>query len=165
MSPAIPLPCPWTCPFQRECRAFLKDLNGWSLTLTGQDSHCWSLHFSPLLYLVQMALYSSFIFCTLIFNSHSVLTFGHIHIKSCKFFNHLIDNSHFIFYFFHCIFSTLFSFWGTKHFKGCSPTNKPKWISLRVNLFGIFKLFAPVCWWLDWFVCDCKYFHDHATLL
>lgn len=27
--------------------SFLKDLSGWPLAFTGQDPHCWSLHFSP----------------------------------------------------------------------------------------------------------------------
>lgn len=105
--------------FRESAELFLKDLNGWSLALTGQDSHCWSLHFSPLLYLVQMALYSSLIFCTLIFNTHSMLTcivstFWNIHIKSCKFFNHLIYNSHFILFF---KFSFIASFLHCSHFE------------------------------------------------
>ena len=34
------------------------------------------------------------------------------------------------------------------------PPGRPGWCLLAV---------APVCWWMNSFVCDCKYFHDHAN--
>lgn len=115
-------PLPLNLSISEREQSFLRDLNGWSLALTGQDPHCWSLHFSPgsdwYRWLSLVLQHSVPILSEPIqwwFVLFQLLeTFIH---NSCSFFyNHLIDNS-FCKFFFHCMFSTLFSFGGTKQFK------------------------------------------------
>lgn len=40
-------PLPLNLSISERAESFLKEPNGWLLALTGQDPHCWSLHFSP----------------------------------------------------------------------------------------------------------------------
>lgn len=61
-------------------------------------------------------------------------------------------------------YTTFQEFSATLGKKRKEKKKQPKWIFSK-TIEGIFKLFAPVCWWLVWFVCDCKYFHDDAALL
>lgn len=143
-----------------------------------RSTHCWSLHFPPpsnwyrwlFIYLkLSYLLYYLLSYCQCwIFIVSTFLK--HLYSKSWRVF--WFSTTPWIIPFFFLpssLFCTLLSFRGTRHFKNSllhkkKQKKQPKWIFSK-TIYGIFKLFAPVCWWLAWFVCDCKYFHDDATLL
>lgn len=147
-------PLPLNLSISERDQSFLKDLNGWSLALTGQDPHCWSLHFPPSsnwyrwLYISLTHSFLLYFYCQYKCWLVLFLLFGSIYILSrVGFFIQAIHNSCFTFF-------SITPFLHYSHFEvhnvlGRSPTNKPKWISLQVKLFNMFKRFAPVCWWLD----------------
>lgn len=89
-------PLPLNLSISERAQSFLKDLNGWSLALTGHHPHCWSLHFSPSSNCYRW-LYISLTHYLLCSNRQYLcwlLLFGGIYIKSCRFFfNHPIHNS------------------------------------------------------------------------
>lgn len=142
-----------------------------------RSTHCWSLHFPPppnwyrwlfIFFKLSYLLYYLLSYCQCwIFIVSTFLK--HLYSKSWRvlIFYHPMDNS----YFFPSSFLYIVLIQKYTTFQEFSSTReeeeekkKPKWFFSK-TIDGIFKLFAPVCWWLAWFVCDCKYFHDDATLL
>lgn len=142
-----------------------------------RSTHCWSLHFPPpsnwyrwlFIYLkLSYLLYYLLSYCQCwIFIVSTFLK--HLYSKSWRvlIFYHPMDNSYFFFhplFFVHCCHSEVHDISRILFYSRKKKKKQPKWIFSK-TIYGIFKLFAPVCWWLAWFVCDCKYFHDDATLL
>ncbi len=124
---------------------FLKDLR-WLVTgfNWSRSTHCWSLHFSPCFYWYRwlfMSFKHSYLLC-----SYGLIVSAGLHCS----------------YFFGCIYiNPINSFFSQsrlfyivlilryKTFKDALLQTNPSGFPSKSICFGIFKLFAPVCWWLD----------------
>lgn len=117
-------PLPLNLSISERAQSFLKDLNGWSLALTGHHPHCWSLHFSPssncyrwlYISLIHYLLCSNRICAGFCFSEAFILSLVGFFLTT-PFIIPLFPPRHIFFY----IVLTL----RYKTFQGCSPTNKP----------------------------------------